>query len=103
MRAPLHAAVITLALFGCAGTTPEPVEKPASYNRRELPPSPGLFTGPDGTWTLYRNDAERAVPAAAPEAAAPEPEPARPKKREILMCGRGQEDCEQPEESGEQD
>lgn len=101
MRAPLHAAVLALALFGCAGSTPEPVEKPESYNRRELPPSPGLFTGPDGTWTLYRN--ERAAPAPAPEATAPEPAPAAPKRREILMCGRGQKDCEQPEESGERD
>jgi len=33
----------------------------------------------------------------------PEPEPARPKKREILLCGRGQDDCQQPEEAGERD
>jgi hypothetical protein len=83
------------------GTTPEPVEKPASYNRRELPPSPGLFTGPDGTWTLYRNDGKRVAPAPAPPSEAAEP--ARPKKREILLCGRGQDDCQQPEEAGERD
>jgi hypothetical protein len=103
MRAPAVACALALALAGCAGSTPEPVEKPASYNRRELPPAPGLFTGPDGTWTLYRNDGARAAPAPAPEAAAPEPAPAQPKRREILMCGRGEKDCAQPEESSERD
>lgn len=103
MRDQLHAVVLALMLFACAGSTPEPAEKPASYNRRELPPSQGLFTGPDGSWTLYRNDGERAAPApaTAPEAAAPEPAP--PKKREILMCGRGEKDCAQPEEAGDRD
>jgi hypothetical protein len=102
MRALRHAGVLALALFACAGSTPEPVEKPASYNRRELPPSQGLFTGPDGSWTLYRNDVERAAPAPAPAPEA-EPELVRPRKREILLCGRGEKKCEQPQESGDQD
>ena len=98
MRALLHATVMALALLGCAGRTPEPPEKPASYNRRELPPDqPGLFTGADGSWTLYRNDGARAAPAPAPAPEAAPPAPAPPKKREILMCGRGEEDCEQPD------
>ncbi len=31
-----------------------------SYNRRDLPPEPGLFTGPDGVWTVYRSGTDRA-------------------------------------------
>jgi hypothetical protein len=25
-----------------------------SHNRREIPPGPGVLTGDDGVWTIYR-------------------------------------------------
>ena len=95
------ALALALGLAGCAASTPEPIERPASYNRRELPPDePGLLTGPDGTWTVYRNDVDRAA-AAPPPAAEPapeaQPEPAPPRHREVLMCDRSR-NCEQPAE-----
>jgi hypothetical protein len=59
----MRAAALALALaLGLACAAPGPAPKPApgaGYNRRELPPEPGLFTGPDGVWTIYRNDEDR--------------------------------------------
>ena len=78
MRALTFALAFALGLAGCAASTPEPIERPASYNRRELPPDePGLLTGPDGTWTVYSNDVDRAAPAqpAPPHEPAPQAEP----------------------------
>lgn len=99
MRTLRLALALALALAGCAASTPEPIERPASYNRRELPPDePGLLTGPDGTWTVYRNDVDRAAPPPAAEPAPQaEPEPAPPRHREVLMCDRSR-NCEQPAE-----
>lgn len=97
MRAQAVATLFALALAGCAGTTPEPAEKPAGYNRRELPETQGLFSGPDGSFTVYRNDADRAAAAASAPAPAPaQPEPQaepEPKRREILLCDRSRK-CE---------
>lgn len=99
MRGLGIAACFALALAGCAAAhAPEAVHtKPAGYNRRELPASQGLLTGPDGVWTVYRNDEPAAAPV-APESPAPPvaPEPAaapEPKHREILMCDKGRH-CE---------
>lgn len=85
------------SLAGCAMHAPEPPDKPASYNRRELPPQQGLFSGPDGVFTVYQSGEAAAAPSGAkpaPEAAAP-PEPAPPRRREVLMCDRP-EGCETP-------
>jgi hypothetical protein len=72
-RALATALGLALALAGCTSRPPSHDRSgEVSYNRRDLPPhEPGLFTGPDGVWTVYRND--------APE------EPAPPPKRTILM------------------
>jgi len=96
MRALGVAAGLAFALagFGCAAHSPEAIpDKPVSYNRRELPPAPGLLTGPDGSWTLYSNDPPPAKAPAAPEQSA---DPPRPRHREVLMCDHSQK-CEQPD------
>jgi hypothetical protein len=85
MRALGTAAALAL-LFGCASSTPAPKsERPEkrSYNRRELESRPGLFTGKDGVWTIYRSDGPP-----------PPPPPPRPT---TLSCERGQV-CDPPPE-----
>jgi hypothetical protein len=84
--------VIVLALLaaGCASPRPATHEHggETSCNRRELEPRQGLFTGSDGEWTLYRNDAPPPPP----------PEPAAgdvPRERHVLLCARG-ENCDPP-------
>ena len=64
MRAAI-AIVLGLALAGCASRAPAPPCEQVSYNRREIPPGPGLLTGPRGTWTVYRHGSEDATGAAA--------------------------------------
>ena len=88
MRGTTLGLCLALALAGCAAAhAPEPIrDRPASYNRREMPPQQGLLTGPDGEWTLYRNDEDRVAQPTQPEAAEPPPPP-KPKHREIL-CDR---------------
>jgi len=66
MRAMALAMVFVLPLGGCA--TPRlksACGESKSYNRRDLPPEQGLFTGPDGVWTIYRNDADEPEPEGA--------------------------------------
>jgi hypothetical protein len=86
MRALGVALVVASLLCGCMS---RPAQKDRSgepgYNRRELTHAqPGILTGPDGTWTVYRNDAE---PRSEEPLSTPAP---APKKREILMCDRSQ-------------
>ena len=60
---------IALALAGCMNRPPRhDYSGEISYNRRDLPPEPGLFTGCDGVWTVYRNQPER-----LPERCPPQP------------------------------
>jgi hypothetical protein len=72
----LAIAAAALALAGCAQRpeTSGDTGKKTSYNRRELPESPGLFTGRDGSWTIYRSDGPP-----------PPPEPPPPPRRTILL------------------
>jgi hypothetical protein len=74
MRALAATAALAL-LGGCAAPAAETksggAEKPG-YNRRELDSRPGLLTGRDGVWTIYRNDAP--APESPPEEA-PKREP----------------------------
>jgi hypothetical protein len=49
MRRLAFAVAIAL-VAACARTAPS--SDHAGYNRREMPPSQGLFTGPDGVWTI---------------------------------------------------
>jgi hypothetical protein len=85
----LALAAAGLLLAGCAMPAPAPPPKAgpegkASYNRRELESRPGVFTGRDGVWTIYRSDADR-----------PPPEPPAPPKRTTLSCERGHV-CDEP-------
>ena len=57
MRAAIVAAAL-LALAGCASRAPAPPCEQVSYNRREIPPGPGMLTGPRGTWTVTRHGSE---------------------------------------------
>lgn len=57
-----------LLAVGCMSREPRhDRSKETSYNRRELPPSPGILSGSDGQWTIYDN---------APPPPDPDPEPA---------------------------
>jgi hypothetical protein len=62
MRA-LAALLLAALLGGCIAPKAHPPkserESKPLYNRRELQPEQGLFSGPDGNFTIYRNDAER--------------------------------------------
>ena len=89
MRA-LAAALAGLLLAGCVAPSAAPPPKAGpdgkvSYNRRELESRPGVFTGRDGVWTIYRSDAD-----------APPPGPPPPPKRTTLSCERGHE-CDPPD------
>jgi hypothetical protein len=83
MRVPIVLLLAAALLGGCMNRPPRHDRSgEISYNRRELThPQPGILTGDDGVWTVYRSDAERTAPAEPPQA-----EPPAPKKREILMC-----------------
>jgi hypothetical protein len=70
MRAAI-AVVLGLALAGCASRAPAPPCEQVSYNRREIPPGPGLLTGPRGTWVVYRNGDEDTAGGPAPTAGDP--------------------------------
>ena len=59
MRALALAMALALLLGGCMNRPPRKDRSgEISYNRRDLPPEQGLFTGPDGVWTIYRNNAD---------------------------------------------
>ena len=61
MRAVALAIVLALLLGGCMNRPPHRDRSgEVSYNRRDLPPEPGLFTGKDGVWTIYRNNPDGA-------------------------------------------
>ena len=93
MRSLALAGVAALATVACAlppPASPAADEKPG-YNRRELEPRPGLFTGPDGEWTVYRNGSPKPAPKPSAEAAPPP-------VRETLLCARGQV-CDPPLEA----
>jgi hypothetical protein len=89
MHSATLATCLTLALVGCAAAhAPESIrDEPVSYNRREMPPQQGLLTGPDGAWTVYRNDEERVAQPTQQEKPPDPPAPPAPKHREIL-CDR---------------
>jgi hypothetical protein len=82
MRALPAATALGLLLGGCVAPSAHPPkaerEGKISYNRRELESRPGVFTGRDGVWTIYRSDADRPAPA-----------PPAPPKRTTLSCERG--------------
>jgi hypothetical protein len=58
-----------------------------SYNRREMPPSQGLFSGKDGEWTAYRNDVVESEPVRRPP----------PRRTTTLSCQEGHV-CHPPHE-----
>jgi hypothetical protein len=89
MRALVAAIALALLAGGCASPRPATYDHggETSYNRRELEPRQGLFTGSDGEWTLYRND-EPPPPPKPP----PSPKPAAtdvPRERSTLLCSPG--------------
>jgi hypothetical protein len=74
MRGLALALALAFALGGCAAPAPKPAPG-VGYNRRELPPSRGLLTGPDGVWTLSLDEREEAGGGPASEAPARGTEP----------------------------
>ncbi len=78
MRALALAMALALLLPGCMN---RPARKDrsgeVSYNRRDLPPEQGLFTGPDGVWTPYRNDVD------------PPPDEETPTRRRTILPAEG--------------
>ena len=86
MRVAAAAVALVALAAGCSHLPKQAYEKDTSpgYNRRELEgPRPGLFSGKDGAFTVYRNEAERAVDP-PPAATAP-----ATKTRTTLLCARG--------------
>jgi hypothetical protein len=82
MRGLALALAAALLLGACMSRPPRHDRSgEVSYNRRELPPEEGLFTGPDGTWTVYDNAPDREDPA--------------PPRRTTPSCDEGQV-CEPP-------
>lgn len=81
MRALILAVALAIAPALAVGCMSRPPQKDrsgeVSYNRRELPPEQGLFTGSDGEWTVYRNNRERKDCGTNGDAAGdcPEPDP----------------------------
>jgi hypothetical protein len=68
MRTLTLAIALALLLGGCMN---RPARKDrsgeVSYNRRDLPPEQGLFSGPDGSWTIYRNNPDEPRCGASPD------------------------------------
>jgi hypothetical protein len=87
MRGWALALAAALLLGGCTSRPPRHDRSgEVSYNRRELPPSQGLFSGKDGVWTVYRNDV-----------AEPAGERPPPRRRTTLSCEEGHV-CDPPRE-----
>ena len=57
------AAALACLLFGACGMEIKPGER--SHARREIPPGPGLFTGQEGEFVIFRmeEEADGAEPA----------------------------------------
>jgi len=96
MRAVAFAGALAF-LGGCAAAPKgEPAQQHASYNRRELEESPGLFSGRTGEWTLYqRGYADKAGPGCrAPnprDSSQPAACPAPKKSRTVLLPREGED------------
>ena len=54
MTFKLCLVVATLLLFGCGGGS----QSFEYHAADDPPPGPGLFSGPDGTFTIYRSKGE---------------------------------------------
>ena len=75
MRRPALALLAILLAVGCMSREPwHDRSKETSYNHRELPPSPGILSGPDGQWTIYDNSPTRPDPDPACEETSPDDE-----------------------------
>jgi len=83
MRALVWTIAAALLLPGCMA---RPAQRDrsgeVSYNRRELPPERGVFSGDDGVFTIYSNERRPA-------------EPLPPPRKTTLSCERGQV-CDPP-------
>ena len=71
MRALALALALSLPLACASQAPPRDAAPPGGYNRRELPPTDGLLTGPDGVWTIYQSGTD----ASRKEEKAPKSEP----------------------------
>ena len=52
MRRLAVALLLTLTVAGCGSL--QTYEGERNLNRREIPPGPGLFSGPAGKWIIVR-------------------------------------------------
>jgi hypothetical protein len=81
-------AVVVAVLALLVGCMSRPAQRDrsgeVSYNRRELPPEQGVFSGRDGVFTIYGNDREHGAV-----------EPPPPPRKTTLACERGQV-CDPP-------
>ena len=69
----LAAVLALLLLAACAGVEVKPGTK--SHARREIPPGPGILTGPQGEFVLFRLKGDAEVEEAAGEAEGPVQQP----------------------------
>ncbi len=61
----LAATLACLLLFACAGVEMKPGTK--SHARRDIPPGPGILTGEQGEFVLFRLEGEASEEEAAGE------------------------------------
>ena len=69
----LAAVLAVLLLAACAGVEVKPGTK--SHARREIPPGPGILTGPQGEFVLFRLKGDVEAEEAAGEAEGPVQQP----------------------------
>ena len=52
MRLLALGSLLAVAVAACSAAGPEAGK--TAHNRRDIPPGPGMLTGPSGQWTIHR-------------------------------------------------